>query len=123
MDLHRVIRATLFAIFLAVPATASAQAAQGPEVNVVLENDDVRMVAVTYQPGQASPEHTHAVPRTIYVVTGGDLEFTYPDGTTERTSMVAGEANWRAAETHAVRNVGTTEVVLVETEVRSAGTP
>jgi len=123
MRLTRIVPVALFAAALALPRSAAAQDVPGPDVNVVLENGEVRMVAVAYQPGQASPEHTHAVPRTIYVISGGDLEFTYEDGTTERTTMVAGLANWRPAETHAVRNVGTTEVVLVETEVKGAGQP
>jgi quercetin dioxygenase-like cupin family protein len=123
MHLHRLALAAIVAVAVAIPVSGSAQDAPPPEVNVVLENDDVRMVRVAYQPGNASPEHTHPVPRTIFVESGGELELTYPDGTTERMTLVTGTANWRMAETHAVLNVGDTQVILVETEVRSSGTP
>src|SRR5258706_5844630 len=49
-----------------------------PEVQgssaVVLENDRVRVHAISYPPGARGREHEHVVPRAVVVLAGGTLE-------------------------------------------------
>lgn len=117
----------LVSLVLATPGNAAAQQTVDPSVlvrtRVLLDNDRVHMVEVEYQPGGVSEEHTHAFPRTVYVVRGGIVELVAADGTVTQLEVRRGEALWRPAETHTVRNVGPTTVTLVETEIKGAAVP
>ncbi len=103
------------------PARASAARGQGFTTRVLLENEHVRVIENAYAPGAASPLHTHAHPRVVYVVEGGSLALEGPDGRATRVDVAAGTAVWRPPETHAVRNVGRTRVRTVEVEVKGSG--
>lgn len=87
---------------------------------VLLDNDRVHVVQITYEPGATTEEHTHEFPRTVYTVSGGILELVAPDGTTVQLEVLRGQALWRPAETHVVRNVGPTQVTVVETEIKGS---
>lgn len=111
----------LLVIAWSTPA-AGQQAARhdGYQETVRLENERVRVLELRYAPGGAAPLHTHHFPRVVYVVEGGVLELVPEAGTPVRLELSAGQTLWRPAETHAVRNVGPGEVVVVETEVKSS---
>lgn len=125
------IRAFALALFLAdgalgiglAPSVAWAQA--GYEKTILLDNDSVQAVRIRYAPGAASPLHTHKFPgRTIYVLQGGDLEL-LPSGDANKAkgiSIKAGMTLWLPAQTHIVRNVGSSEVLVLEVEVKNLGT-
>ena len=50
-----------------------------PDVyKVLLENEDVKVLEVTFAPGQSDNMHQHGV-MTIYGITGGKLQGTSPD--------------------------------------------
>ena len=105
-------------------APSGARAQGGFEKTILLENDSVQVVKVRYAPGAASPLHTHKFPgRTIYVLQGGELEL-LPGGDAskaKRISIESGMTIWRPAETHIVRNVGTSETLVLEIEVKNLG--
>lgn len=109
------------------PVLLEAQEVVDPSVRsrsrVLLENERVLVVENSYEPGAVSDEHTHDSPRTVYVVSGGILEMVGPDGTVTQMEVLRGQALWRPAETHVVRNVGPTRVVVVETEIRTGQGP
>lgn len=115
--------ALLALALLTAPTALAAQQVVDPAVrsrtDVLLENERVLMVENTYEPGAVSEEHTHASPRAVYVVSGGILEMVAPDGSVSQIEVLRGQAMWRPAETHVVRNVGPTRVILVETEIRA----
>lgn len=115
----------LLAALLALPASLTAQQivdpAAGVTSKIVLENEAVRMVEVSYQPGGSSEEHTHDFPRAVYVIAGGTVELVDQDGNARQLTVRAGDALWRPAETHTVKNVGPTRVTLVETEIKEVG--
>ena len=84
---------------------------------VALENDRVRVLDIRMKPGDKSPEHSHPA-YVIYALSDAKLKFTDPDGTSEEVEVDAGQTVWRDAETHAVENVGTTEVHVLNIELR-----
>jgi mannose-6-phosphate isomerase-like protein (cupin superfamily) len=88
---------------------------------VLLDNAAVEVVRLTYPAGSESGMHTHAYPnRVAYVVTGGELEMVPgdPDRPRQRLEVTKGQAIYLPAATHNVRNVGETEVVIIETEIK-----
>ena len=107
-------------ILLALSSPCHADAALGSR-EVLLDNDAVEVVRLTYPPGSESGMHTHRYPnRVAYVVRGGRLEMVPGDSDEPRQSIEVadGQAIYLPAQTHNVRNVGDTEVVIIETELK-----
>src|SRR5437763_11511823 len=75
---------------------------------ILLENDRVRVLEYRLKPGEKEAMHSHPA-GVVYVLSGGTLEFTYPDGPTEEKAAGAGETIWRNPVTYAVENIGKTE--------------
>jgi len=88
---------------------------------VLLDNDQVQVIRLTYPPGSESGMHTHEFPnRVAYFVNGGKLEFIPGDKTRDKQviEIKGGDAIFVPGTTHNVKNVGTTEVVIIETEIK-----
>ena len=88
---------------------------------VLLDNASVEVIRLTYPPGTESGMHTHVHPhRVVYVVTGGKLEMIPADKNKPSQVVKAktGSTMFVPANTHNVKNIGTTEVVLIETELK-----
>ena len=91
----------------------------GPETHkVVLDNAQVRVLDVHIQPGQKVAMHSHPA-SVVYFVTDAKMKVTLPDGTSRVAESKAGSAAWRDPATHAVENVGTSEIHLVQTELKT----
>jgi len=106
-------------------ATASARAQDvvqvaGDSHKVLLENAQVRVLAVSLKPGQKAPMHSHPA-NVSYVLSDGKLRVTMPDGKTVEREPKAGTASWGEPVTHAVENIGTTEFTQVQIELKNAG--
>lgn len=88
---------------------------------VLLDNDTVEVVRLTYPVGTESGMHTHKHPnRTVYFVKGGKLEL-IPGDKHKQSKVIdkpAGTVLFLPSTTHNVKNVGDTEVILVETEIK-----
>lgn len=81
-----------------------------------LENEHVRVVEVTLQPGQKTDAHTHPS-HFIYVFKGGKIEVDMVEGDTQIWELPDGEVMWSDPEgMHVTTNVGDTLVkfLLVE---------
>jgi quercetin dioxygenase-like cupin family protein len=76
--------------------------------NVLLENDQVRVVRVVIKPGEKLDMHSHPA-NIVYAFTTGKAKFTSSDGKSEERELKAGQAIWSDAVTHATQNSGTTE--------------
>ena len=63
--------------------------------------------------------HSHPA-GVIYVLSGGKLKFSYPDGRTEERAA-AGEAICRDPTTHAVENIGDTEAHAIAVDLKTSG--
>ncbi len=84
---------------------------------IVLENQRVRARAIVYPPGARCPEHEHPSPRVVVVLGGGRLEIRGADGEARTLLVKSGDVVWRPAEKHAIANVGTSTIRLVEIDV------
>lgn len=82
---------------------------------VEFENDQVRVLRITYGPGEKSVMHEH--PNSVAVfLTDIQAQFTFPDGNTEARTSKAGEVRLTPATKHLPENTGAApfEVILVE---------
>jgi quercetin dioxygenase-like cupin family protein len=81
------------------------------------ENDRVRVMEVTFQPGQSIPEHSHP-DHFVFVEQGGQLKITKSDGSIMDADLKAGDVVWIDSETHSAVNTGSSEVKLLVTELK-----
>ncbi|HET7108977.1 MAG TPA: hypothetical protein VFI38_19340 [Candidatus Acidoferrum sp.] len=89
----------------------------GDTHTVIFENDQVRVLAVHFKPGQTAPMHSHPA-NVSYFLTDGKLKVTLPDGKVIERSPKAGTAGWSDAVTHAAENVGTADFQQVQVELK-----
>jgi len=90
---------------------------------VLLENSDVEVVRLTYPVGTESGMHTHIHPnRVVYFVKGGTLKLVPKDKMQKPKilNVPDGKTLFLPTTTHNVKNIGNTEVVIVETEIKSS---
>jgi len=82
-----------------------------------LEKDslNIRMISVDYKPGDVSALHSHP-DLVMYVLSPAKAEFTEKDGTKRQMTLEKGMTVVVPADTHSVKNIGTThaKVLLVE---------
>lgn len=88
---------------------------------VLIDNNKVQMVRLTYPVGSESGFHTHEFPhRTVYVISAGKLAFISKDNELpiKVIDLKVGQALYVPSATHNIKNVGSTEIVIVETEIK-----
>jgi quercetin dioxygenase-like cupin family protein len=108
----------LVAAAIAAPLVVVAQdptKVDAKHYKVEFENDQVRVLRITYGPGEKSVMHEHPGAVAVFV-TGGKVKFTNADGTTQEQDTKAGTSQWTPAGKHLPENIGTKpfEVLLVE---------
>ena len=88
-----------------------------PDVyKVLLENEDVKVLEVTFEPGQSDNMHDH-YPSTVYILQGGKAQVTLPDGTVNEIEPPTGFIGHNTEKArHQVKNIGdnTINIILVE---------
>jgi quercetin dioxygenase-like cupin family protein len=102
-------------------ATAAPAMAQDPvkvdakHYKLEFENDQVRVLRITYGPHEKSVMHEHPDALAIFL-TDGQAKFTLADGTTQVPEMKAHTTLWTPAGKHLPENTGDKpfELVLVE---------
>ena len=98
---------------LVIPQQATGQ------VKPLLDNDQVRIYEATIKVGEKTPEHSHPADEATYVLSGGKIKHTLPDGTTTVEERKTGELRWRTAPvTHVAENVGDTELRFLIIELK-----
>lgn len=82
---------------------------------VEFENDQVRVIRISYDPGESTGMHDHGAGVVVNLTDMG-VRFTLPDGTTQQDTTPAGTAVWSDAGTHSAENVSgrTIEAVYIE---------
>ena len=82
---------------------------------VEFENESVRVLRISYAPGEKSVMHYHPNAVAVYI-TDGNTRMTTPDGKTQEMAVKAGAAAWTPAGSHLPQNTGDKrfEVILVE---------
>jgi quercetin dioxygenase-like cupin family protein len=104
---------------LAGMAEIDALKASPDNFKLLLENDKVRVLEYTLKPGSQDQIHTHP-PKSSYILTGGKLKVYRIGGTSEVFDEVPGTASWMDyVGEHYVENIGTTEIKIILTEVKS----
>ena len=88
-----------------------------PDVyKVLLDNEDVKVLEVTFKPGQSDNMHDH-YPVTFYLLQGGKAQVTMPDGTVNEREIPSGFTGHQLEKVrHQVKNIGdsTIKLILVE---------
>jgi len=105
-------------LFLVNTVTAQDPLKVGPNIyKKLLENDRVRMLEVTFAPGDSIAMHSHP-DHAVYAVTAGKLRVTNSDGTTMVADLKAGDPIWFPAVAHAAKNIGAVPLKLVVVELK-----
>lgn len=117
-----VLFATLVLVFAAKTAMAQDPVKVDPKhYKVELENDQVRVLRITYGPHEKSVMHNHPAGQVIYL-TDAHVKFTLPGGKTQESHAKAGETSWAAAGKHLPENLSDKplEGILVELKAKPA---
>jgi len=94
-------------------------AAQSPPA---IENDSVRVLVVTDQPGHKSAMHEHAQNRVMIYLDAGTDRISYADGRVEDLKFHANEIRWSpAGGRHTSENIGERPFRIVEVELKNTG--
>src|SRR6476661_3994938 len=102
---HVSLRVLLMAVLVALPSRGIAQ------VKILLENDRVRVYEVLIKAGVTeSGFHKHVVPYVFYVLDGGKAKVRSDSGGAQDVEYKVGEVGWGEVESHAVDNVGATDI-------------
>jgi quercetin dioxygenase-like cupin family protein len=120
-------RALFVAASIALCMSATPTMAQDPtkvdvkHYKVEFENDQVRVLRVTYGAKEKSVMHSHPDAVAIFL-TDINSKFTLPDGKTISSPIKAGTAQWTPKGSHLPENLGDKpfELVLVEVKEKPA---
>jgi hypothetical protein len=99
-----------------------ADASENLGTSVILENDRVRIWEHRVPPGGTGPMHLHRRPYFSVFVHGTGGDTVDPGGNViEHFELTPGTVVWRGVddlpETHALRNTGEDEILIVTTEL------
>ncbi len=97
------------------PAAVDAQ-----HYKIEFENDRVRVVRISYGPGEESVMHYHPDSVAVFL-TDQDVTFGMADGTSEESHVAAGQHRFAAAGQHLPKNIGDAPLKLVLVELKSGG--
>jgi quercetin dioxygenase-like cupin family protein len=113
--------AILGAVGLLAGAAASAQDAakvDAKHYKVVFENDQVRVLRITYGPHEKGIMHSHPAGVVVFLNdTKG--KFTMPGGKTQEVSAKAGTVQWSEPTTHQPENIGDKEFEVIQVELKA----
>lgn len=114
------ITAILVALPLAAAAQDSAKVDPG-HYKVLVDNGVIRVLKVSYGPGEKSPMHSHPDAMLVPLATG-KARFTMPDGKTQDRELVAEIPDYTPAFTHAPANIGTGPIDALLVEIKAKTT-
>ncbi|MFN0156952.1 MAG: cupin domain-containing protein [Bacteroidota bacterium] len=107
-------------VILASHARASAQdpITAGPNIyKMVFENERVRLLEVTFQPGDSIGVHSHP-DHAVYALMPGSLAIYEVGGKPMEVTMKAGEAAFLPAQAHSAKNTGKTAMKVLVVELK-----
>jgi len=121
--LQRTVRVLALIIGVGITSCAPAGTPSDPVTispqyyTVLLDSNHVRVLEYRLAPGQREAMHAHP-DYVVYFFQQAKLRATYPDGHTSETVVTPGETLYRKTLSHAIENIGDTEVhaLLVELE-------
>ena len=108
------------ALVVAAPLAAQDAVAVDPaHYKVEFENDQVRVLRISYGPGEKSVMHSHPAGVAIFMK---DLKsrFTMPDGEATDMEVKAGTVAWSEAQSHMPENLGDEPLEVIQVELKKA---
>mgnify|MGYP003444617984 FL=1 len=103
----------------AVPTMAQDAVKVDPKhYKVEFENDQVRVLRITYGPHEKSVMHEHPANVAVFL-TDGQARFTLPDGKAQDAPVKAGTQQWDGGGKHLPENTGDKPFELVLVELKS----
>ena len=111
----------LVAMLLAAGAAGTEDPAvtDGDKYRVLLDNEHVRVLEYTDQPGERTHVHRHPA-FVIYALAPFERTLTLADGRVLRRRFAAGDVMYSGGETHVGENVGTTPTRVLMVELKAA---
>ena len=92
----------------------------GPDnYKLVMENERIRLLQVTFEPGTKVGMHSHP-DHAGYVLEGGSLNITNAEGKTQEITAKTGDSFWIPAESHSAVNPGKTRISVLVIELKEA---
>jgi len=85
---------------------------------VEFENDQVRVLRITYAPGEKGVMHSHPEGMVIFLTDSKGM-FTLPDGKTQENIYKKGFFSWVPASTHKPENIGDKPFELIQIEMKN----
>jgi quercetin dioxygenase-like cupin family protein len=82
-------------------------------LKVLAEDDRVRVLEYSPKKGDRTPMHSHPS-SVVYVLKGGRIKTTLPDGSTKISELKTGEAMLRPPVTHADEALDEIDSILIE---------
>src|SRR5262245_24584422 len=97
----------------------AALALQGATNPVVIDDDQVRVLLVTDQPGQKSALHQHDRNRVMIYLDAGTMRLGYEKGEVKELSWTAGDVRWDpAGGKHTSESTSSKPFRIVEVEIK-----
>ena len=95
-----------------------------PEIyEVLLENDKVKVIMVTFKAGQGDKMHDHN-PMTFHVLEGGKARVALPDGSVNEREIPSGFTGYNnVGQRHQVTNIGENEMKILLIEEKTITPP
>ena len=115
---------SILTVLLAVILLTGRSFAQDPakvdpkHYKVEFENDQVRVLRITYGPHEKSVMHSHPEGMVIFL-SDAKGKFTLPDGTTQENTWKAGDVSWVPASSHQPENLGNKPFSLIQIEMKA----
>lgn len=82
-------------------------------LKVLAEDDRVRVLEYSPKKGDRTPMHSHPS-SVVFVVKGGRVKYTLPDGSTKISELKTGEALLRPPVTHSDEALDDVDSILIE---------
>lgn len=82
-------------------------------LTVLAEDQEVRVLRYAPHIGDKTPTHSHPA-TVVYVVRGGRVRYTMPDGSTSTSEFKTGDALIRPPVTHSDEALDEVEAILIE---------
>jgi hypothetical protein len=111
---------TIALVCLSASARASdPTSTDGDKYKVLLENEKVRVLAYSDQPGQKTQQHLHPT-FVVYAVAPFKRRLTLSDGRTLTREFKAGDVLYSNGEAHIGENIGDTPTQVIMVEIKGA---
>ena len=105
--------AVVFLLFPSILFSQDVMQYRLKHLKVLAEDDKVRVLKFTPKKGDKTPVHSHPA-SVVYVIKGGRVRVTLPDGSTRESELKSGDTLLRPPVTHSDEALDDLEMVLIE---------